>query len=69
MSQGKVNDRLAKPMGYDDFYQLGVAAERSGDYGLAAEWLQLAASGPNDSIYKPDVLMELAQTNWFVSTL
>ena len=56
-------------MGYDDFYQLGVAAERSGDYGLAAEWLQLAASGPNDSIYKPDVLMELAQTNWFVSTL
>ena len=67
LAQGKVHDRSAKPLSYDDFYQLGLTASKSGDYGLAAEWLQLAASGPNDSIYKPDVLLELAQTNWFVS--
>ncbi len=67
LSQGKVYEREASPMGYDDFYQLGLAAQRSGDYGLAGEWLMLSASGPNDSIYKPDVLMELAQTHYYVS--
>ena len=68
LAQGKVYDRSAKPLSYDDFYKLGLTASRLGDYSLAAEWLQLAASGPDDSIYKPDVLMELAQINWSVST-
>ncbi len=58
----------AAPLGYDDFYQLGLTAQRSGDYGLAAEWLSLSAAAPEGSIYRPDVLVELAQTHYFVST-
>ena len=69
MAQGKVHEAKAEPMGYDDYYIMGVTAQKSGDYGLAAEWLRLATTGPDDSIYKPDALMELAQTHFYVSTV
>ena len=69
MAQGKVQEAEAQPMDYDDFYILGVTAQKSGDYGLAAEWLRLATTGPDDSIYKPDALMELAQTHYYVSII
>ncbi len=66
VAQGQVYHKKSDPLHPDDFYRLGQAAHRSGDYGLAFEWLHLALADPELTIYKPDVLLELAQVHYLV---
>ena len=70
LAGGMILNRTAKPLSSRDCYRLGLEAQKSRNYGLAVEWLQMALKSPGDAEVRSDVIMALADTHYMVrSTL
>ena len=58
---------ITKPLSSLDCYNLGVVAQKEGEYKLTLEWLQMALQSLENIINKADIIMEIAQTHFLVS--
>ena len=66
LAGGAILNRTAKPLSSRDCYRIGVEAQKSRNYGLAIEWLEMALKSPDDAEFKSDVIVELAETHYLV---
>ncbi len=61
MGKGKIRERQGVTLTPDDFYNLGLVAQDTEDYGLSAQWIEYALNDPRFTGYVPDVLIDLAE--------
>ena len=63
-----VQNKVTTPLRADDCFHLGLEAQKSKDYRLSIEWLQMALQAPpgGAGVDKSRILMEIAQTYYLV---
>ena len=62
MARGNIRGRWGVTLTPDDFYQIGLVAQDTEDYGLSAQWLEYALEDREFTGHVPDVLLDLAES-------